>query len=399
MLRRSLLLRAAAPTTKLFIGGQLRESKATEFIPVYNPATQELVTKVPICTPAEMEEATLAAAEAFKTWGEVSASNRMRLMMKYCRLVQANQLEVAKSITREQGKVLPDAEADVFRGMEIIEHCLSFPSLLQGESLENVTSHMDIVSYRQPLGVCAGVCPFNFPAMVPLWMFPVALACGNTYVLKPSEKDPTASMMLAELMKEAGFPDGVLSVIHGATDAVNFVCDHPKIKAVSFVGGPTAGHHIFARATATGKRVQANLGAKNHCVVLPDADKQHVINSLLGGAFGAAGQRCMALSVAIFVGEAQNWIPDIVAKAKGMKVGEGFQPGVDVGPLITPGAKQRAERLIASAESEGAKVVLDGRGVNVPGFEKGNFVGPTLITGVQPHMECYREEIFGPVLS
>jgi malonate-semialdehyde dehydrogenase (acetylating)/methylmalonate-semialdehyde dehydrogenase len=391
-------LRSAVPTVQMLIGGQLRDSKATEFVPVRNPATQEVVARVPLCTPAEMEEAVAAAAEAFRTWSELSASNRSRTLAKYVRLLLDHQPEVAKSITVEQGKVFGDAMVDVLRGIEVVEHSLAFPSLLQGESLENVSAHMDIVSYKQPLGVCAGICPFNFPAMVPLWMFPPALACGNTFVLKPSERDPTAAVLLAALMKEAGFPDGALNVIHGTKDAVNFLCDDPRIRAVSFVGGPTAGHHIFARATAKGKRVQANLGAKNHGVILPDADKPHVLHSLLAGAFGAAGQRCMALSAAVLVGQAKEWVPDLVARAKALRVGEGFQPGVDLGPLISREARDRAEDLIAGAVREGATLVLDGRGVKVSGFEEGNFLGPTIITGVQPSMQCYQQEIFGPVL-
>uniref|UniRef100_A0A6U8H6P6 methylmalonate-semialdehyde dehydrogenase (CoA acylating) n=1 Tax=Eutreptiella gymnastica TaxID=73025 RepID=A0A6U8H6P6_9EUGL len=399
MLRTQRTLRAAIPTTPMFIGGQFKQSKATECIPVYNPATQEVVTKVPICTKAEMEEATQAAADAFKTWSEISPSNRMRMGIKYAEIIRKNQTEIAKHITREQGKILADAEGDVFRGLEVTEHTLSFPSLLQGETMENVTKHMDIISYRQPLGVCAGITPFNFPAMIPLWMYPVALACGNTFVMKPSEKDPGAPMMLAELMKEAGYPDGVLSIIHGSKNAVDFICDHPKIRAISFVGGPTAGEYIFARGTANGKRVQSNLGAKNHAVVMPDAHKQHVVDSIVGAAFGAAGQRCMALSVLVLVGDSKSLLPDIIAKASSLKCGEGFQSGVDLGPLISKEAKERVESLIASAEKEGAKIELDGRGIVVRGFEQGNFVGPTVISGVQPGMSCYDEEIFGPVLS
>lgn len=398
MLRTHRPLRAAIPTTRMWIGGQFKESKATEFIPVLNPATQEVVTKVPICTHAEMEEATQASADAFKTWSEISASNRMRMLVKYAETIRSNQTEIARHITREQGKVLADAEGDVFRGLEVVEHTLSFPSLLQGETMENVSKHMDIVSYRQPLGVCAGIAPFNFPAMIPLWMYPVALACGNTYLLKPSEKDPGAPMMLAELMKEAGFPDGIMNIIHGSKKSVDFICDHPKIKAISFVGGPTAGEYIHARGSANGKRVQANLGAKNHGVVLPDAHKQHVVDSIVGAAFGAAGQRCMALSVVVLVGSTQEWLPDIVVKAQSLKAGEGFQKGVDLGPMITKEAKQRCEELIGSAEAQGATVALDGRGLVVPGFEEGNFVGPTVISGVTADMTCYTEEIFGPVL-
>jgi len=313
-------------------------------------------------------------------------------------LIQKNMKEIAKEITTEQGKTFADAEGDVFRGLEVVEHCCSVPSLQMGETQENVAKYLDIYSYRQPLGVTAGICPFNFPAMIPLWMFPPAVATGNTHILKPSEKDPGAAILLVQLAHQAGFPPGVINVIHGGKEAVDFICDAPAVKTISFVGGNHAGEYIFARGTANGKRVQSNLGAKNHAVVLPDADFNHVVQSLVGASCGAAGQRCMALSVAVLVGETKNWIPDIVAKAKELKVGCGANPGVDVGPLISVESKQRVERLIESAKAQGAKIELDGRGAKVQGFEKGNFVGPTIISGVRPHMECYTEEIFGPVL-
>jgi malonate-semialdehyde dehydrogenase (acetylating)/methylmalonate-semialdehyde dehydrogenase len=267
-----------------------------------------------------------------------------------------------------------------------------------GETVENVSRNIDTYSYRQPLGVCAGICPFNFPAMIPLWMFPLAITCGNTYVLKPSERDPGASMMLARLAKEAGLPDGVLNVVHGAKDTVNFICDAPDIRAISFVGGDAAGRHIHERGTRNGKRVQSNMAAKNHATILPDADKNRTLDQLVGAAFGASGQRCMALSAAVFVGEAKNWIPDLVERVRKLKVSQGEEPGADLGPLISPQAKARVESLIQSAADEGAKVVLDGRGIKVQGYEKGNFVGPTVIADVKPNMKCYTEEIFGPVL-
>jgi len=267
-----------------------------------------------------------------------------------------------------------------------------------GETVENVSRNIDTYSYRQPLGVCAGICPFNFPAMIPLWMFPLAITTGNTYVLKPSERDPGASMILAKLAKEAGVPDGVLNVIHGSKDTVNFLCDAPAVRAISFVGGDTAGRHIHDRGTKNGKRVQSNMAAKNHATILPDADKNRTLDQLVGAAFGASGQRCMALSAAVFVGEAKNWIPDLVARASKLKVSQGEEAGADLGPLISPQAKIKVEQLIQTALDQGAKVVLDGRGITVPGYEKGNFVGPTVITDVKPHMKVYTEEIFGPVL-
>jgi len=264
--------------------------------------------------------------------------------------------------------------------------------------VENVSRNIDTYSYRQPLGVTAGITPFNFPAMIPLWMFPLATVTGNTFVLKPSERDPGASMIIARLAQEAGHHDGVLNIIHGAKDAVNFICDSPPIRAISFVGGDTAGRHIHERGTKNGKRVQSNMAAKNHATIMPDAEKEKTIDQLVGAAFGASGQRCMAISAAVFVGDSQNWIPEIAKRAKKLIITQGEEKGADLGPLISPQAKQRVERLIESATKEGAKIVLDGRGITVPGYEKGNFVGPTIITDVKPNMQVYNEEIFGPVL-
>jgi len=306
--------------------------------------------------------------------------------------------DISKIIVKEQGKTFADAKGDVLRGLEVVEHSASAGSLAMGETLENVSRSMDTYSYRQPLGVCAGITPFNFPAMIPLWMFPIATVTGNTFILKPSERVPGASMFIMKLVKEAGIPPGVVNVIHGARDTVNFICDAPEIRAISFVGGDAAGHHIHERGTKNGKRVQSNMAAKNHATVLPDADKERTIDQLVGAAFGASGQRCMAISAAVFVGEAKNWIPDIVEKAKKLQVNEGNQQNVGLGPLISPQAKKRVESLIQSGIDEGAKVILDGRGIKVKGYEKGNFVGPTVITDVKPNMKVYTEEIFGPVL-
>lgn len=351
-----------------------------------------------------MRAASEAAQEAFKTWRYVSVSNRVRVMLKYQALIRANIDELAGLVTKENGKTLVDAQGDVFRGLEVVEHCASVPTIMMGETSGNLAKNLDTYSYREPLGVVAGIAPFNFPAMIPLWMFPLAATCGNTSIIKPSERVPLTTMRLTELAVEAGFPKGVMNVIHGSRDAVNFICDDNNIRAISFVGSNTAGEYIHARGSANGKRVQANLGAKNHGVVLPDAHKDTVVNALVGAAFGAAGQRCMALSTVILVGETKNWLPDLKAKAEKLVVGAGHEKGVDVGPMISPQALDRARRLIKSGEDAGAKVLLDGRKVSVKNYPKGNFLGPTIID--LGHINdpqvlanaCYKEEIFGPVM-
>ena len=384
----------------IVINGEFRESTTKNWIEVPNPATGEVVSLCPETTPEEMAEAAENCEVAFKSWKEVSVSNRMRVMLKLQALVRENQALVAEMITEEQGKTFDDAKGDVFRGLEITEHACSAPSLMMGESLENVATHMDTYSYRQPLGVCAGICPFNFPAMIPLWMFPMAIVSGNSFLLKPSERDPTASMELVRLAHQAGVPPGVLNVIHGGKDAVNFICDAPQVKAISFVGGNNAGHHIHARGTGNGKRVQANLGAKNHAVIMPDAAKDHAVNSIVSSSMGAAGQRCMALSVAVFVGKSKEWIADVVERATTqLKVGPGTEKGVDVGPMISPAAKDRACEIIQSAADQGATIALDGRGYQPDAkYAGGNWLAPTVITDVTTDMTCYTEEIFGPVL-
>jgi malonate-semialdehyde dehydrogenase (acetylating) / methylmalonate-semialdehyde dehydrogenase len=389
---------------------------------VHNPATNEVVTRVPISTQAEMKAAVDSAEQAFHSWSKTSIMHRQSIMFQLQQLIKKNMVRraslrsarvtlsspahtvhaclqdnLAASITLEQGKTLDDARGDVLRGLQVVEHACSIPTLMLGETLGNLSADLDTYSYRVPLGVTAGITPFNFPAMIPLWMFPLAIVTGNTFVLKPSERDPGASMMLVEMAKEAGVPNGVVNVIHGSVDSVNFICDEPRIKAISFVGSDRAGRHIYERGSRNGKRVQSNMGAKNHCVVLPDANKEQTINALVGAAFGAAGQRCMALSTAIFVGEAQKWIPEIVERAKKLRVGPGNQKGVDVCPLISPAAKQRVVDILSAGTREGAKLHLDGRGHVVPGFEKGNFLAPSVVE-VNPNMTPYKEEIFGPVL-
>jgi len=396
-IRRFSSLQQGAPA-QLFINGKFVDSKSTDFFDVYNPATQELVTRTPIALPEELQAATDAAAEAFKKWKGTPVSARQRVMFNLQRLITERTDELAESIVRENGKTMADARGDVFRGLEVVEYACHVSADLMGETLGNLSTSIDTYSYRQPLGVVAGICPFNFPAMIPLWMFPLAVTVGNTCVLKPSERTPGTTMLLAKYAQEAGLPDGVLNVVHGTHDCVNYLCDDPRIRAISFVGGNAAGEHIHDRGTKNGKKVQANLGAKNHATILPDANKEATLNALAGAAFGAAGQRCMALSTAIFVGDSQKWVPELVEKAKALKVGAGSDATVDIGPVITKQSKARIEGLIQSAIDQGAKVELDGRGVNVDGYPDGNFVGPTIITGVKPGMDCYEEEVFGPVL-
>ncbi|BAN48030.1 CoA-acylating methylmalonate-semialdehyde dehydrogenase [Metapseudomonas resinovorans] len=388
----------STPTVKLLIGGELVESRSSQWRDVVNPATQEVLARVPFATEDEMNAAVASAREAFKTWRKTPIGARARVFLKYQQLIRENMKELAALLTAEQGKTLPDAEGDIFRGLEVVEHAANIGTLQMGELANNVASGVDTYTLNQPLGVCAGITPFNFPAMIPLWMFPMAIATGNTFVLKPSEQDPMVTMRLAELAMEAGVPPGVLNVIHGGADAVNLLCDHPDIKAVSFVGSTKVGTHVYNRATANGKRAQCMMGAKNHAIVLPDAHKQQTLNNLAGAAFGAAGQRCMALSVVILVGEAQNWLPELVEKAKSLKIGAGVEAGTDVGPVVSCAALDRVSSLIAAGEKDGAKLVLDGRDPQVSGYANGNFVGPTIFAGVTPEMTIYREEIFGPVL-
>ncbi|CAN1332624.1 Methylmalonate-semialdehyde dehydrogenase [acylating], mitochondrial, partial [Linum perenne] len=380
------------------IGGSFVDSKSSSTIDVINPATQEVVSQLPLTTNEEFKAAVSAAKTAFRSWRNTPITTRQRVMFKLQELIRRDKEKLALNITTEQGKTLKDAHGDVFRGLEVVEHACGMATLQMGEYVPNVAHGIDTFSIREPLGVCAGICPFNFPAMIPLWMFPVAVTCGNTFVLKPSEKDPGASIMLAELAMEAGLPDGVLNIVHGTNDIVNAICDDEDIKAVSFVGSNTAGMHIYSRASAAGKRVQSNMGAKNHAVVMPDANIDATINALVAAGFGAAGQRCMALSTVVFVGDSKPWLKKLVQSAKALKVNSGTEPDADLGPVISKQAKERIHRLIQSGVESGAELVLDGRSIVVPGYENGNFVGPTILASVRPDMECYKEEIFGPVL-
>ncbi|NGX42698.1 MAG: Methylmalonate-semialdehyde dehydrogenase [acylating] [Chlamydiae bacterium] len=386
------------PQVKMLVDGEFTNSATNHWEDNTNPATQELISKVPFCTSKEVDQAVQAAQQAFTSWREVPPSERVRFFLRFQALIRENIDELAKGLTLEQGKTFLDAKGDIFRGLEVVEYAASIPSMIMGEIVENVSKGIDTYSLQQPLGVCAGITPFNFPAMIPLWMYPLAIAAGNTFVLKPSEQAPMTPVRIAELAQKAGLPKGVLNVVHGGADVVNALCDHPSIRAISFVGSVPTGHHVFARATQSGKRVQALLGAKNHAVVMPDANKEKTLNSIVGAAFGASGQRCMALPVVIFVGESKSWIPDLIKKAKQMKVGSGLSEESDLGPLISPKAKQRVCSLIEQGVKEGATLLLDGRNVEVPGFENGNFVGPTLFSNVSRQTQIYKEEIFGPVL-
>ncbi|KAJ1737726.1 hypothetical protein LPJ72_000195 [Coemansia sp. Benny D160-2] len=389
---------ADSQQTKLFINGQFIDSQASEWIDVRNPATQELVTRVPKTTGKELDEAAHNAQLAFHDWRRTSVISRQRKMLDLQHAIRTHMDELASSIVTEQGKVLSDAKGDVMRGLQVVESMAGISDLMLGTKLE-VAADMDTYTVREPLGVVAGICPFNFPAMIPLWMFPVALATGNTCLLKPSERDPGAAMLLAKLCNDVGIPPGVLNIVHGAHDTVNFLTADPRIRAVSFVGGDKAGRYIYERSAQNGKRCQANMGAKNHAIVLPDANKEHALNAIAGAAFGAAGQRCMALSVGVFVGEAGDWIGEIAERAKALKVSGGFEPDADLGPMISPEALARAESLVQAAADDGATVVLDGRGISVPGYPNGNFLGPTVIDHASAGMRCYTEEIFGPVLT
>src|SRR5688572_433672 len=388
----------SVPRVKLLVNGQFVDSNAKEWRDVVNPATQEVLARVPMCGADEVDKAVKAAAAAFKTWRNVPIGQRARIMLKLQELIRRDMKKLAACLTAEQGKTLPDAEGDIFRGLEVVEHATAIGTLTLGEIAENVAGGVDTYFIRQPLGVCAGITPFNFPAMIPLWMFPMAIVSGNTFVMKPSEQDPMTPMLLAELAIEAGVPPGVLNIVHGGKEAVDALCTHEDVKAVSFVGSCGVGEHVYKLASDHGKRAQCMMGAKNHAVVMPDANKEHSLNALVGAGFGAAGQRCMAVSVAVLVGDANQWIPDIVAKAKSLKVNAGTEKDADLGPLISAQAKSRVEGLIEQGVKEGAKLELDGRNAKVAGYDKGNFVAPTVFSGVKPHHKVYQTEIFGPVL-
>jgi malonate-semialdehyde dehydrogenase (acetylating)/methylmalonate-semialdehyde dehydrogenase len=383
-----------------WIAGKTTTGSSDRTAPVFNPATGQQQAEVLLGSVGDVESAIAAARDAFAEWSQTSVSRRAKILFTFRELVNAQAAELAALITDEHGKVLSDAMGEVQRGLEVVEFACGIPSLLKGDFSDQVSTDVDTFSFREPLGVVAGITPFNFPAMVPMWMFPVAIACGNTFILKPSERDPSASMKLAELWQEAGLPDGVFNVVHGDKVAVDTILDSPDVAAVSFVGSTPIARYIHERATATGKRVQALGGAKNHAIILPDADVDFAADHLAAAAFGSAGERCMAISAAVAVGTAGDAIVAAVnQRARDVKVGSGRDSDSEMGPVVTRQAQQRIVELIGTGESQGADVTVDGRTLEVAGYEEGFFVGPTVIDGVTTEMDVYTEEIFGPVLS
>ena len=382
----------------LFIGGEFVASETKEWSSVTNPATQEVLADVPFATQREVDRAVASAKAAFLTWRDVPPSERARVMLRYQDLLKKNHDDVARILSLETGKTFADAQGDVWRGIEVVEHACNISSLMMGETVENVARTIDSYSYIQPIGVCVGITPFNFPAMIPLWMFPMAIACGNTFVLKPSEQDPMTPNRLVELFVEAGAPKGVLQLVHGGRQQVDALLTHPDVRAISFVGSVPVAQHVYRTGTQHLKRVQAMAGAKNHMVVMPDANKAQVISNLVGASCGAAGQRCMAISVALFVGDAKQWIPELQDAMAKVSPGPWDAAASAYGPQINPKAKERVLGLIRKGKEEGATCLLDGSDCTVAGFPDGNWLGPTLFTDVEPSMTIYKEEIFGPVL-
>jgi len=383
----------------LWIGGEKVASQSARYGEVTNPASGEVIRRVPFANSADVDGAVGAARRAFPAWCEMPPLKRGRIMMRFLQLLEKNRDRLTRLVTEEHGKTLADAGGSVQRGIEVVEFSCGIPHLLKGEHAENIGADIDCYSLRQALGICAGITPFNFPVMVPLWMFPVAIACGNTFILKPSEKVPSASLFLAELLKEAGLPDGVFSVVHGDKEAVDAILHHPEIKAVSFVGSTPVARYIYETCAKNGKRVQALGGAKNHAVVLPDADVEFAADSLIGAAYGSAGERCMAVSAVVAVSDiAESLVTKLREKAAALKVGPGDGKETEMGPLITRAHRERVAKYIELGEKQGAKLVLDGRGLKIPGHESGFYLGPTLFDHVRPEMAIYRDEIFGPVL-
>ena len=383
-----------------WINGQHVKGTSGRFGDVYNPATGEVVSRVPLASQGELAAAVEAARSAWPDWSQTPPLSRARIMFKYKALIEENADELAAIITAEHGKVLSDAHGSLTRGLEVVEYACGIPQLLKGEYTEQVGRGIDAWTTRQPIGVCAGITPFNFPAMVPMWMYPMAIACGNTFILKPSEKDPSCALRLAELASEAGLPDGVLNVVNGDKVAVDAILAHPHIPAISFVGSTPIAQYIYATGTAHGKRVQALGGAKNHMVVMPDADVDQAADALMGAAYGSAGERCMAISVAVAVGDAGDRLMDLLKpKVEALKIGPGTDESMDMGPLVTADHLRKVSSYVEIGIEEGAELVVDGRDYSIQGYEKGFFIGGCLFDNVTPDMRIYKEEIFGPVLS
>ena len=390
-------------TLQHYIGGSVVESKSGRSAPVFNPATGAQSATVALASAAEVDAAVAAARAAFPAWAATSPLRRARLMNKLRDLIETHADELAAIISAEHGKVLSDARGEVTRGLEVVEFACGAPQLLKGEVTENIGAGIDSHSVRQPLGVVAGITPFNFPAMVPMWMFPMALACGNTFILKPSERDPSAALFCADLISRAGFPSGVFNVVQGDKEAVDALLQHLGVDALSFVGSTPIARHIYATGAAHGKRVQALGGAKNHMVVMPDADLDQVVDALVGAAYGSAGERCMAISIAVAVGEsvAEGLRSRLVARLATLKIGPGSDADAEMGPLVTRAHLERVRGYIDQGVAAGAELVVDGRGFRMTraGFEGGFFIGASLFDHVKPAMSIYRDEIFGPVLG
>ena len=382
-----------------WINGQHVRAQSSRSTEVLDPASGEVIRHVPLANAADIDAAVAAARAAYPAWRDTTPLRRARILTRFRELMEQHRDELARLASEEHGKTLADAAGSVQRGIEVIEFASGVPHLIKGEKAEDVGRGVDCHSLMQPVGVCAGITPFNFPVMVPLWMFPVAIACGNTFVLKPSEKVPSASLRMAELFQEAGLPDGVLNVVPGDKEAVDALLHHPGVGAISFVGSTPVARYIYETGARHGKRVQALGGAKNHALVMPDADLEFTADALIGAAYGSAGERCMAVSTVVAVGAAGDRLLALLKeKASRIKVGRGDAADVDMGPVISAPHRDRIVSLIDSGVAQGAELVLDGRGISVPGCEQGFFVGPTLFDRVTPQMDVYKEEIFGPVL-
>jgi malonate-semialdehyde dehydrogenase (acetylating)/methylmalonate-semialdehyde dehydrogenase len=382
------------------IDGRKVASASRRIAPVYNPATGEQTANVPLSTADELNSAVAAAKQAALGWATTPPLKRIKPMFRFKELLDRHADDIARIISQEHGKTHADALGELARGIDVVDFACGIPHLLKGEYSRNVGPEIDSWSDRQPLGVVAGITPFNFPAMVPMWMYPVAIACGNAFILKPSERDPSTSMLIWDLFQEAGFPPGVLNVVHGDKEVVDAILDHPDIKAVSFVGSTPVAEHVYRRGSASGKRVQALGGAKNHMVVMPDADMDQAVDALMGAGFGSAGERCMAISVAVPVGDetADRLVEALAPKIRTMKVGPATDPESEMGPVITADAKRRVSDLIGQGVKEGATLVVDGRGLELQGYERGFFLGGSLFDRVTSDMTIYKTEIFGPVL-
>ena len=383
-----------------FVDGERHKGTSGRFGDVFNPATGEVTKQVPLAGADEVREAIASASAALPGWSATPVAKRAQVLFKFRELIIKNMDELAGLVSTEHGKTLDDAKGSITRGLEVVEFACGIPHLLKGEYSESVANGVDVMSMRQPVGVCAGITPFNFPAMVPMWMFPVALATGNTFILKPSERDPSCGIRLAELMFEAGAPKGVLNVINGDKEAVDVLLSDPEVGAISFVGSTAIGRYIYETGCANGKRVQALCGAKNHMVIMPDADMDQAADAAIGAAYGSAGERCMAISVAVAVGDeaADAFVQRMVPKVRSLKMGAYNDPEAEMGPVVTAEAKARIEGYIDQGVVSGAELVVDGRGVSLQGYENGFFVGGSLFDKVTTEMSIYKDEIFGPVL-